>query len=132
MTSQTIKTRGRPRTRERGPGLRPQLAFAVTHDLMEKIAEARRQSGRSQSAECEYRLERSFDRQSLLKEVLELSFGKQIAQSLMSIGSVIQQSDEGTAPALVEGRITPNNPMSRSFRISVSFPQPTPKKEANK
>jgi hypothetical protein len=74
----TPKT-GRPRAHALKPGFRPQLAFTITSELMAKIRAAQAMSGRSQSAECEHRLERSFHSEAMLIEANELRFGEEIA-----------------------------------------------------
>ena len=53
------KRRGRP-TKAPTPGERVPLSLRVTADLKRKIDSAHEMSGRSQSQEAEYRLERSF------------------------------------------------------------------------
>ncbi len=93
MGLKTIRRPGRPRAQAIEPGDRPQLSFRVTADLMDKLAAARRQSGRSQAAECEHRLARSFDRQSLFKEVLLLRYGEQIAGLLSKAGDKLERFD---------------------------------------
>src|SRR5262249_36488798 len=75
----TPKKAGRPRSHAIGPGFRPQLGFTITSELMGKIRAAQTVSGRSQSAECEHRLERSFHSEALLAEANELRFGPEIA-----------------------------------------------------
>ncbi len=58
----------------------------MTASLKARLEEAAAASGRTQSQEAEYRLERSFDRFDLLKEVLELSYGRHLAGLLQTIG----------------------------------------------
>jgi hypothetical protein len=47
-------------------------------------------SGRSQSQEVEFRLERSFERQDLLQDVLTIAFGRQLGGLLLSLGITMQ------------------------------------------
>ena len=70
---------GRPRSHALEPGFRPQLAFNITSELMGKIRGAQALSGRSQSAECEHRLEQSFHSGNMLADAAELRFGEEIA-----------------------------------------------------
>jgi DNA end-binding protein Ku len=65
------KSVGRPR-QDAEPGERAQLSFRVTAELKRRLDAAADESGRSQSQEAEFRLERSFDRQDLLSEVQRL------------------------------------------------------------
>jgi hypothetical protein len=78
------KRRGRPSLGERvGLGLR------VTPELKQLIDDAAKRSGRSQSQEVEFRLERSFERQHLLPDALELSYGRRLAGILLLMGSAM-------------------------------------------
>jgi hypothetical protein len=54
-----------------------------------KVDGAARSSGRSQSQEIEFRLERSFDRQDLLMDVLANAFGPQAAELLEVLGRAL-------------------------------------------
>jgi hypothetical protein len=54
--------------------------------MKHRLDAAADQSGRSQSQEAEFRLERSFDRSDLLTEVLRLAYGKEIAVGLIWLG----------------------------------------------
>jgi hypothetical protein len=58
----------------------------VTPELKERLDEAASRSGRSQSQEAEFLLERSFDRGSLLTEVLALAYGPRLGGLLMALG----------------------------------------------
>ena len=77
---------GRPRERQPQEGERVHLGIRVTPEMKERIEKAAELSGRSQSQEAELRLERSFDQEDLLSEVLGLAFGKQLAGVLMMLG----------------------------------------------
>jgi hypothetical protein len=69
---------GRP-TRPPKPGERVTLGLRVTAELKNRIEGAANEKGRSLSQEAEFRLERSFDREELLPEVLTLAYGKALA-----------------------------------------------------
>ena len=75
---------GRPR-REPDPGERVKLGLRVTPDLKRQLDAAAEKSGRSQSQEAEFRLERSFDHQELLPEVLKLAFGNRTAGLILML-----------------------------------------------
>ena len=72
MTEQ--KRRGRP-TKVPIDGERVSLGLRVTADLKRRLDETAAASGRSQSQEAERLLEQSFERQSILREVLALVYG---------------------------------------------------------
>ena len=63
------KLRGPPK-REFKEGERVALSLRMTPALKRRLDAAAERGGRSQSQEAEFRLERSFDRQGLLEEVL--------------------------------------------------------------
>lgn len=77
--------RGRP-TKKATPGSKASLGLKVTASLKARIEEAAEISGRTQSQEAEYRLERSFDRQDLTMEVLSSRFGSEAANMLILLG----------------------------------------------
>lgn len=67
--SKVTPKEGRPRTHAlHKDGFRPQLAFTITSQLMDRVREAQAGSGRSQSAECEHRLARTFLEDDLMKQ----------------------------------------------------------------
>lgn len=70
--------RGRP-TKQAEPGAKASLGLKVTPAIKTRLEEAAAASGRTQSQEAEFRIERSFDRQDLLSEVLIASFGRRQA-----------------------------------------------------
>ena len=74
---------GRP-TRPPKPGERVTLGLRVTAELKNRIEGAANEKGRSLSQEAEFRLERSFDREELLPEVLTLAYGKSLANVLIA------------------------------------------------
>jgi hypothetical protein len=82
------KSVGRPR-QEPEPGERAQLSFRVTAELKRRLDAAADRTGRSQSQEAEFRLERSFDHQDLLSEALTLAYGRKLAGIIMALGHVM-------------------------------------------
>lgn len=66
-------------------GKRYPLNLRTTFDIRAKLESAAVASGRSLAQEVEYRLERSFERQDLLQEVLTLAFGDEIAEMLIDL-----------------------------------------------
>jgi hypothetical protein len=65
------------------------LGLKVTASLKARLEEAAAASGRTQSQEAEYRLERSFDRFDLLREVLVLSYGRHLGGLVQTIGDTV-------------------------------------------
>jgi predicted transcriptional regulator len=61
----------------------------VTPELKQRLDAAAEASGRSQSQEAEFRLERSFDRTDLLAEVLTLAYGEEAAALLREAGDLV-------------------------------------------
>jgi DNA end-binding protein Ku len=82
------KSVGRPRQQPE-PGERVQLSFRVTPELKRRLDGAADKSGRSQSQEAEFRLERSFDHEDLLSEALTLAYGRKTAGLLMALAFVM-------------------------------------------
>jgi hypothetical protein len=84
---------GAPPKRDPEPGERFQIGVRVTPDLKRRLDAAAEDSGRSQSQEAELRLERSFDREDLLTEVLTMSFdSKQLSGLLIMLGMVMVEA----------------------------------------
>jgi hypothetical protein len=79
--------RGRPTVGKRIP-----LGLRVTPDLKRKLDFAAEETGRSQSQEAELRLERSFEREEMLPDVLTLAYGEEVAGILMTLGLVLAQT----------------------------------------
>src|SRR4051794_26300370 len=75
-----------PRRTDLGEGKKSPLNMRTTPQLREKIEKAAGESGRSLVQEVEYRLERSFDRQDLLTEILTLRFGSGMADMMVRFG----------------------------------------------
>jgi hypothetical protein len=83
------RMRGRPRKRPIKQGDRVSLAFRITPALKDALDRATKQSGRSQSQEAEFRIERTFlDQQSMI-EALELTYGRDLAGILQIIGDAM-------------------------------------------
>jgi TraY domain-containing protein len=80
---------GRPMRQPKVTGQRVPLSLRVTPEMKARLDKAALKSGRSQSQEAEFRLERSFDHEGLLKEVLTLAYGERGARFLMRLGPVI-------------------------------------------
>jgi hypothetical protein len=76
------KRMGRP-TKPPTPGERVPLSLRVTAEIRDKLEKAAVEKGRSLSQEAELRIERSFDREELLPEVLTLAYGKPVADVLI-------------------------------------------------
>jgi hypothetical protein len=86
--------RGRPTIGKRIP-----LGLRVTPQLKSKLDFAAEQTGRSQSQEAELRLERSFEREELLPDVLALAYGKDIAAHLVRLGAEMKaRADRKSVP----------------------------------
>ncbi len=68
------------------------LSLRVTPELKEKLDNAAQASGRSQTQEIEFRLERSFDRSELLPETMALTYGRELAGLLMVMGQALKDS----------------------------------------
>lgn len=86
--------RGRP-TKAAPPGAKASLGLKVTASLKTRLEAAAEASGRTQSQEAEYRLERSFERQDLLVDLLSTAFGQKAAGYMMVM--MIAFSDAGRA-----------------------------------
>lgn len=93
----SARRKGRPRKRQPKPGERVPLGLRVTPSLKKALDLSAAQSGRSQSQEAEFRLERSFHDQSLLDMALELAYGPESAAILAMIGEVMKIAGRGTA-----------------------------------
>lgn len=80
---------GRPRQREPEAGDKVHLGVRVAADLKDQLDAVARTTGRSLSQETELRLARSFERQGLLMEALELRFGPYLAGLLVTMGGAM-------------------------------------------
>ena len=90
------KRRGRP-PEAAVAGERFSLGLKVTADIKERVDQAARESGRTQSQEAEYRLQGSFDREDLLSDVLALAYGKYVAGILLMLGYAIDAAGRGAS-----------------------------------
>ena len=81
---------GGPQKREPRDGERVALSLRMTPSLKRRLDAAAEKGGRSQSQEAEFRLERSFEQEGLLPEVLTLAFGsRQTAGLVWMLGLVM-------------------------------------------
>jgi hypothetical protein len=83
-----VTKRGRP-TQDATPGTKASLGLTVTAGLKARLDAEAARTGRTQSQEAQWRLERSFDHQDLLDEVLALFFGQQTASILALLGDAL-------------------------------------------
>jgi hypothetical protein len=100
------KRMGRP-TKPPTPGERVPLSLRVTAEIRDRLEKAAVEKGRSLSQEAELRIERSFDREELLPEVLTLAYGKPVADVLIDRRTLLAKIDAGrlkriTDPDLVD------------------------------
>jgi TraY domain-containing protein len=79
---------GAPPKREPQEGERFQLGLRVTAPTKRRLNAAAERSGRSLSQEAELRLERTFDQQDLLPEILTLRYGREVAALLIMLGRI--------------------------------------------
>src|SRR5262245_36814431 len=84
------KPGGRPRLREPQPGDRVPLSLRVTPEIKKRIDDASLRSGRSQSQEVEFRLERSCGQQGLLEEALTLRYGARLTTLLTTLADAMR------------------------------------------
>lgn len=87
------KRMGRP-TKKPKAGDRVSLGLRVTADMKKRLDAAAALSGRSQSQEAEMRIERSFDRQDLLPEVISLAYGEPMARLLLAMATAMPPTDK--------------------------------------
>lgn len=93
----TAKKRiGRP-LKQPVAGKRMSLGLKVTSEVKAKLDHAAQASGRTQSQEAEARLERSFQNEDLLPQLMELAYGRQAAGLLIILGRITR--DAGSAAA---------------------------------
>jgi hypothetical protein len=90
---------GRP-IKEVEEGERAALSLRVRPMIKKKLEQAADLNGRSLSQEAEFRLEHTFDRQSLLHEVLTLAFGRDWASFIIFNGVRFKQFNDETADHL--------------------------------
>lgn len=83
---------GGRRKRDPETGERVHLGIRVTPEMKQRLERTASLNGRSQSQEAEIRIERSFDREDLLPEVLTLAYGREVAGILMMLGVVMTEA----------------------------------------
>ena len=90
MNKRAVEKNGRARigrpTKTAKPGKRMSLGLKVTPQIKARLDNAARETGRTQSQEAELRLERSFDREDLLTDVLALAYGKEATEPIKAFG----------------------------------------------
>src|SRR6266446_6057044 len=96
QTTRIANRRGRA-ARPAPPGARPSLGLKVTPEVKNKLDAAAKQNGRTQSQEAEQRLERSFQQQDLLDQVMGLAYGREFAGLLMTVGRAMLVTGQKTA-----------------------------------
>ena len=77
---------------EKLTGKRYPLNMRTTQEVRSKLESAAKASGRSLAQEVESRLDRSFERQGLLSEVMELAYGSHLAATLMHLGRAMART----------------------------------------
>src|SRR5262245_29630464 len=80
---------GAPPKRKPKPGERFQIGVRVTPEMKHRLEGAAESSGRSLSQEAELRLERSFDREDLVGDVLSAAYGEEMAGLLALVASAM-------------------------------------------
>jgi hypothetical protein len=83
------KRKAQRRKKDAKPAERIMLGLRVTPELKRRLDDAAKHSGRSQSQEAEFRLERAFDRDDLLSEAMSLAFGRELAGVLIAVGTAM-------------------------------------------
>ncbi len=90
---------GRP-SKSPKPGTRASLGLKVTADIKQRLDEAARANGRTQSQETEVRLEQSFRNELLLPQLLDSAFGPEASGLLMLLGQCIRRTEIRTETQL--------------------------------
>jgi hypothetical protein len=103
MSVKPGKFGGRPGHKPK-PGERVQLGFRVPPELKKRLERAAGHSTRSISAEAEFRMQQSFDRQDLLPDVLKLAFGSDLGSMVMLLGE--RMHDAGLTAGLLKNGTT--------------------------
>ena len=88
------------------PGKRVSLGLKVTSDIKKRLDNAAREWAH-QSQEAEARLERSFDHQDLLPQVLGLAYGRQLAAVLLMLGDAMKATGESAGFSATAVRPSP-------------------------
>jgi hypothetical protein len=89
---------GRPRAREVDEP-REFVGFTAPAHQARMIEAAAKANGRSKSLECSTRLARSFERQELLPDALQLTFGRGLAAAILLVGSAMNNAGRRCAAA---------------------------------
>ena len=90
---------GRP-IKEPDPGERAALSLRVRPLIKKRLEDEAELNGRSLSQEAEFRLEHTFDRQTLLKEVMTLGFGEDWGRFLLYWGTWLKRFNPQTSERL--------------------------------
>jgi hypothetical protein len=83
--------RCRPRV-ARQPGERATLALRLPGEVFNQLSQAAESKGRALSNEAEIRLEGSFQCQRMLDQILELTYGRQLATILLLLGNAMEEA----------------------------------------
>src|SRR4051812_25534907 len=78
-------------------GKRYPLNMRTTHQMRTALEAAASSSGRSLAQEAELRIERSFSDQRMSIEALELTFGRELAGILLTLGYAMNEAGRMTA-----------------------------------
>jgi hypothetical protein len=115
--------RGRPAIPP-DPTKKSQLSVMVTATIKLKLEQEARRQGRTMSQEAEARLDRSFDRQDLLPDVMELTYGGQTMALLLILGEAMKTTagltqamwalERGISPTVSTSKFLPWPMASRS------------------
>ena len=73
-------------------GKRYPLGMRTTKEIRDRLEGAAAAAGRSLAQEVEIRLERSFEHQSLLPDILSLAFGSEVAGLLIALGHAMNDA----------------------------------------
>jgi hypothetical protein len=73
------------------------LGILASPQLKTRLAKEAENAGRSLSAEAEFRLERSFQQQDLLDDVLGLAYGPRLAELVVMVASAMHAAGSFSA-----------------------------------
>ena len=90
---ETRKRTGRP-LKPAETGKRVSLGLKVTSDIKQRLDAVAKLNGRTQSQEAEARLERTFQDEQLLPQLLEIAYGREVAGLLLALGSVMRDAGQ--------------------------------------
>src|SRR4051794_14645318 len=97
---------GRP-TKAAKPGTKASLGLKVTAAIKARLEKEASTNGRTQSQEAEVRIERSFERQSLLAEVLSLKYGRKTARLVLVVAEAADMALEAFGIMAVQANVQP-------------------------